>query len=243
MLSIQTNFYLETFFGVLIALVGFISRYIYEKLAKSYRFQLFGRLVTRVYTDKKVVALTYDDGPNPPYTNKLLSVLNKFQVKATFFVIGKRVENNRAIAQRILDEGHELGNHSYSHTKLINQSLAVIKSEVSKTDKILNELGVTSDIHFRAPLGLKRVRLPWELARRQKINVLWDVDPKDYKGDDPEEIADFVVRNVKPGSIILLHDGEGNRSRTVMATEIIAEQLQAKGYQFKTVSELMALQS
>lgn len=243
MLSIRNTFYLETLFLGLFFLTGLIGRYLSERLAQSYRFQLFGRLVTRVCTSEKVVALTYDDGPNPPYTDSLLNVLNKFQAKATFFVIGKRVERNPAVVQRILDEGHEVGNHSYSHTKLINQRLAVVQAEVSKTDEILSELGADSNIHFRAPLGLKRIRLPLELARRRKINVLWDVDPQDYRGDDPEKIANFVVQNVKPGSIILLHDGEGNRACTVLATEIIAEQLQEKGYQFKTVSELMALQS
>jgi peptidoglycan/xylan/chitin deacetylase (PgdA/CDA1 family) len=108
-------------------------------------------------------------------------------------------------------------------------------------------LGVRANTHFRAPYGLKRIRLPWELARRQKVNVLWDVDPKDYATADPEEIANSIISNVQPGSIVLLHDGDGDgnadRSSTVAATKIVLQKLQQEGYQFKTVSDLMALQA
>ncbi|MBE9069588.1 polysaccharide deacetylase, partial [Leptolyngbya cf. ectocarpi LEGE 11479] len=83
---------------------------------------------------------------------------------------------------------------------------------------------------------------PWELARRKKTNVLWNVDPKDYETPDPEKIADRVVNNVEPGSIVLLHDGGGDRSQTVAATKIVLQKLQQEGYQFKTISELMTLQ-
>lgn len=237
MLSIQNSLEL----AIPLSSIGLIAKYLYEKLATSYRFQLFGKMITRVKTAEKVVALTYDDGPNPPYTEALLDVLNRSNAKATFFVIGKSAETNETTVQRMLAEGHELGNHSYSHTKLINQKLSVVRAEVDKTDEVLKKAGVKSTIHFRAPLGLKRVRLPWELARRRKTNILWDVDPQDYKDHTPEEIANFVVGNVKPGSIVLMHDGGGDRVRTVKATGLIATELQKQGYQFKTVSELMAL--
>ena len=243
MLSIDNNFYAYALAILLCSFISFISKYFYKKLATSYRIQLFGKMLTRVKTGDKVVALTYDDGPNSPYTEKLLNVLKDVQVQATFFVIGQQLEGNLVTAQRMLAEGHELGNHSYSHTKLVNQKLSVIRSEITKTDEILKALGVNSNIHFRAPLGLKRIRLPWELACRNKTNILWDVDPQDYKEQPPNQIASFVVHNVKPGSIILLHDGGGNRSRTVTATKMIVEQLQAKGYQFKTISELITLKT
>lgn len=235
--------YLLIFLFVPGVLLFFLIRFSLNWLATSYKFQLFGKMITHVSTNEKALALTYDDGPNPPYTESLLDVLHEFDAKATFFTIGKNVENNLATAHRIVAEGHELGNHSYSHQKLVNINLDTIRSEIQKADNIISDLGGQSDIHFRAPLGLKRVRLPWELARRKKTNILWNVDPKDYETPGPEKIADRIVNNVEPGSIVLLHDGGGDRSQTVAATKIVLQKLQQKGYQFKTISELLALQA
>ncbi len=224
-------------------LLIFLIRYALNWLATSYKFQLFGKMISCVDTDERVLALTYDDGPNPPYTDSLLDVLQEFDAKATFFAIGKNIEDNLETTRRMLAEGHELGNHSYSHKKLVNLSFETVRSEIQKTDDILSNLGVRSSIHFRAPYGLKRIKLPWELARRQKANILWNVDPKDYETADPDEIADSIIRNVEPGSIILLHDGGGNRSQTVAATKTVLQKLTQEGYQFKTVSQLMSLQA
>lgn len=229
-----------------VALVLFV-RYALNWLATSYTYQLFGKMITRVNTSEKVLALTYDDGPNPPYTDELLDVLREFDAKATFFAVGESMKNNPETTQRMIAEGHELGNHSYSHKKLVNTSLNTIRSEIQQTDDIISGLGVKSGTHFRAPYGLKRIRLPWELARRQKVNILWDVDPKDFENPGPEEIANAIIRDVEPGSIVLMHDGmqDGDRDRTqtVAATKLALQQLKQKGYQFKTVSELMALEA
>ncbi|MEL7508170.1 MAG: polysaccharide deacetylase family protein [Cyanobacteria bacterium J06554_1] len=225
-----------------ITLLIFLIRYALNWLATSYKFQLFGKMISCVDTNEKVLALTYDDGPNPPYTDNLLDVLREFNAKATFFAIGKNIEDNLETTRRMIAEGHELGNHSYSHKKLVNLSFETVRSEIQKTDDILSNLGVHSNIHFRAPYGLKRIKLPWELARKQKANILWNVDPKDYETADPDKIADSIIRNVEPGSIILLHDGGGDRSQTVAATKTVLQKLQREGYQFKTVSQLMALQ-
>ncbi len=238
--------YLLVFFLISSVLLVLLIRYSLNWLATSYKFQLFGKMITRVNTNEKVLAFTYDDGPSAPYTEELLDVLREFDAKATFFAIGQHVKENMATTRRMIAEGHELGNHSYSHKKLVDVSSKTIRSEIQKTDDLLSDLGVRSNTHFRAPYGLKRIRLPWELAQRQKINVLWDVDPKDYATDNPEEIANAIVSNVKPGSIILLHDGDGDgnadRSPTVAATKLALQKLQYEGYQFKTVSQLMALQ-
>lgn len=231
------------FFLIFTACLFLVIRYLLNWLATSYKFQLFGKMITCVDTDEKALALTYDDGPHPPYTDNLLDVFRELNAKATFFAIGKNVENNMDTARRMISEGHELGNHSYSHKKMVGTQLATIRTEIQKTDDIFFNLGIQSDIHFRAPFGLKRIRLPWELARRRKTNVLWNVDPKDYQSLSSEEIASFVIRNVKPGSIVLFHDGGGDRSKTVAATRMVVEQLQHEGYQFKTITELMALKA
>ena len=239
------NFFLA-FFIIFSTLLALLIRYFLNWLATSYKFQLFGKMITRVNTNEKALALTYDDGPSAPHTEELLDVLHEFDAKATFFTIGEQVKDNMETTRRMIAEGHELGNHSYSHKKLVDVSLKTIRSEIQKTDDLLSDLGVQANTHFRAPYGLKRVRLPWELARRQKVNILWDVDPKDYETADPEKIASSIVSKVKPGSIVLLHDGDGNgnadRSPTVAATKIVLQKLQQEGYQFKTVSDLMTLQ-
>ena len=224
--------------AICLFLITFLAYYGFKKLATTYKFQLFGDLITHVNTNEKVVALTYDDGPNPPYTNQILDVLKRFQVKATFFVVGKNIEQHPETTRRTISLGHELGNHSFSHEQMISKNMFFIKSEIEKTDQLLRQLGIRSKIHFRAPFGLKRVRLPFILARMRKKNVLWNIDPKDYAASSPEIIVDHILKQIKPGSIILMHDGGGERAITVAATETLIQKLQKKGYQFKTVSEL-----
>ncbi len=229
------------------ALLILLIRYALNWLATSYKYQLFGKMISRVNTNEKAVALTYDDGPNSPYTDDLLDVLQEFDAKATFFAVGESIKSNPDVTRRLIAEGHELGNHSYSHKQLVNISLDTIRSEIQKTDDVISDLGFKANTHFRAPYGLKRIRLPWELAQRKKVSILWDVDPKDFENPGPETIADSIVQNVKPGSIVLMHDGmqdgDRNRSQTVAATKLALQQLQQEGYQFKTISELMALEA
>ncbi len=210
-----------------------------KRFANSLNSQVFGELVNHVNTTEKAVALTYDDGPNPPYTNQLLELLERNQIKATFFVIGKIAEKYPETVQLILSKGHEVGNHSYSHTQLIFKNPFFIRSEIEKTDKLLRQLGVKQEIHFRAPYGRKLLALPYLLAKRQKKNILWNLDSKDYEADNPEVIGSYVIEHVHPGSIILMHDGGGERSRTIAATEILIKKLKEKGYKFKTISELI----
>ena len=210
-----------------------------NRLSISLKHQVFGELVNHVHTKEKVVALTYDDGPNPPYTNQLLDLLERNQIKATFFVIGKIIEKHPYTVQLILSKGHELGNHSYSHKSLIFKNPWFVWSEIQKTDKLLRQLGVKEEIHFRAPYGRKLIVLPYLLAKIHKKNVLWNIDSKDYEASNPQVIETYVLEQVRPGSIILMHDGGGERSQTVAATEMLIKKLQEKGYTFKTVSELM----
>ncbi|HEY9614850.1 polysaccharide deacetylase family protein [Allocoleopsis sp.] len=210
-----------------------------NRLSISLKFQVFGELVNQVDTTQKVIALTYDDGPNPPYTNQLVDLLQRHQIQATFFVVGKTIEKHPETLRLLLSKGHEIGNHSYSHKPLLFKKPGFIWSEIEKTDKILRQLGVKEEIHFRAPYGRKLIILPYFLAKLRKKNILWDIDSKDYEASNPEDIESYVLERVHPGSIILMHDGGGDRSRTVVATEKLIEKLKEKGYGFKTVSELM----
>lgn len=197
--------------------------------------------INRADTQEKVVALTYDDGPYPPYTNQLLDILYRYQVKATFFEIGRNIEKNPEIVPMIVAAGNELANHSYSHKDMIFKPREYLLSEIEKTDKLLQELGVKQDsISFRPPWGRRFVVLSYLLSQMHKKLIMWDVDSQDYeKTLTAEDIANRVIDNVRSGSIVVMHDGGGNRSKTVAATEIIVKSLHSKGYAFKTVSELL----
>ena len=198
--------------------------------------------IKRADTEVKVVALTYDDGPSSPYTNQLLDILDRYQVKATFFAVGRRIEKYPEIVPMIVARGHELANHSYSHTDMMFKPREFLLSEIEKTDKLLQELGVKQDsISFRPPFGRRGVVLSYLLSQMQKKLILWDVNSLDYETTTltAEDIANLVIDNVRSGSIVLMHDSGGDRSKTLAATQVIVKTLRSKGYAFKTVSELL----
>ena len=198
--------------------------------------------IKRADTEVKVVALTYDDGPSSPYTNQLLDILDRYQVKATFFQVGRKIEKHPEIVPMIVARGHELANHSYSHTDMMSKPREFLLSEIEKTDKLLQELGVKQDsISFRPPFGRRGVVLSYLLSQMQKKLILWDVNSLDYETTTltAEDIANRVIDNVRSGSIVLMHDSGGDRSKTLAATQVIVKTLQSKGYAFKTVSELL----
>jgi peptidoglycan/xylan/chitin deacetylase (PgdA/CDA1 family) len=173
------------------------------------------------------------------YLLNALSKTTKFQVFGELVNHVDTKEKDRATVRLVLSKGHELGNHSYSHQKMTSENPSFIRSEIEKTDQLLRQLGVKEEIHFRAPYGRKLLVLPYLLAKMNKKNILWNVNPNDYKAPNSEVIENYVLEHVTPGSIILLHDGGGDRSRTVTATESLIKKLGEKGYTFKTVSELM----
>ncbi|MEG3976677.1 polysaccharide deacetylase family protein [Microcoleus sp. herbarium8] len=197
--------------------------------------------INRADTKEKVVALTYDDGPYPPYTNQLLDILDRYQVKATFFEIGRNIEKHPEIVKAIAARGDELANHSYSHKDMMFKPREYLLSEIEKTDKLLQKNGVKQDsINFRPPWGRRFIGLSYLVSQMHKQLIMWDVDSQDYeKTHTVDDIANQVIDNVRSGSIVVMHDGGGDRSKTVAATEKIVKDLQSKGYSFKTVSELL----
>ncbi|MEB3224657.1 MAG: polysaccharide deacetylase family protein [Synechococcus sp.] len=198
--------------------------------------------VYRVATDEKVIALTYDDGPNPPYTEAMLAVLADYQAKATFYVVGQNVESYPETVRAVRAAGHELSNHSYEHKYMAFRSWGYITHEVDTTDQLLRDLGVAGQIDFRPPWGRRFFLLPLYLHQQHKRLVIWDVDTFDWEPEaSPTDIAARVIEGIQPGSIILMHDGGGDRQRTVEATNLILSQLTAAGYRFVTVAELFEL--
>jgi peptidoglycan/xylan/chitin deacetylase (PgdA/CDA1 family) len=213
------------------------------KLSKSRTFQCFGGMVPRVETSVPVVALTFDDGPSAQYTEEILAVLRKYDVKATFFVVGQALEENMTAAQRIVEEGHELGNHSYSHQRMVLKSYSFIQEEIEKTDQLIRETGYEGDIHFRSPYGKRLIVLPYYLSQTGRLNIFFDVEPESYPevAADADKIIAHVLEGARPGSIVLLHVMPESRVESRKALPGIIQGLQAQGYDFVTVSELLVL--
>jgi peptidoglycan-N-acetylglucosamine deacetylase len=210
------------------------------RLSGSRTTQLFGELVTSVSVGDSVVALTFDDGPVPLYTDTVLAVLRDEGVRATFFVTGNAVAQNPDIARRILEEGHELGNHSYSHQRMVLMSPSTVREEVEITDSLIRAVGATGPIHFRPPYGKRLVVLPWYLSRRDRATVLWSLEPDSWFSRHTDMVR-HVSENVQPGSIILLHVEIPARAEGRAALPLMIRELKQRGYGFATVSELRAL--
>jgi peptidoglycan/xylan/chitin deacetylase (PgdA/CDA1 family) len=201
--------------------------------------QLVGQSFRCVNTQEKVVALTFDDGPRPDGTPAVLDLLARYNIQATFFLIGNRVEQCPELTQRIWQSGHQVGNHTWSHTLMMFKSPSYLRQEIEKTDAILKGLGHPDEIFFRAPYGMKFLLLPLVLRRMNKKNIIFDSVAWDWSSPGVEQIVRNVISSVRPGSIILLHDGVGNQQETIVAVEEIIKQLIEQGYRFVTVAQLL----
>lgn len=215
------------------------------ELSRSRTWQLFGEIVPRVETERKVVALTFDDGPRTAVVDELVGVLAKHHVRATFFVCGAEIREHPQAAAKLVAAGHELGNHSYSHARMVLKSPAFVRSEYERTDALIRSAGQRGPIHVRAPYCKKLAALPWYFAKNERIHVTFDVEPESSSKLDADMqllVAD-VVGSVRPGSIILLHPWHHGRERSRAAVPLIIEQLRAKGYELVTVSELLKMRA
>ena len=213
------------------------------KLSGSRTFQLFGEIVPRVTTSAKVVALTFDDGPAPGATEQVLSVLRERNVKATFFLIGAELQQHPELGKAIAGEGHEIGNHSFSHERLVLKSPSFIKAEIERTDQLIRDTGYEGAIHFRPPYGKKLLLLPYYLSKSQRKTIMWDVEPDSYAdvAQDSNRIVEYVMAHAQPGSIIILHVMYQSRIESMRAVAGIIDGLRREGYEFKTVSELLSM--
>ena len=228
---------LATAIILVVTVIGF------RQISRSRTFQLFGELIPRVNTTQKVVALTFDDGPTPEATDQILAILNEAQIKATFFVIGAELEQNLEQAKKIVSAGHQLGNHSYSHVRMMLVTPSFVKQEIETTDKLIRDAGYQGEIFFRPPYGKKLLALPYYLSKTGRRSVTWDVEPESYPEIDAnaDKITEHVLSKTQPGSIIILHVMYPNRRESMKAVKKIVDGLKAQGYSFKTVSELLAL--
>lgn len=194
--------------------------------------------------DKNEVALTFDDGPGL-YTEKILDILKRYNIKATFFMEGSQVEFRQAIARKVLTAGHEIGSHLYSHPDFYHYKKPDAKDlfirEIDKSEKILEKVTGKRPKLMRMPNGY--VRAPWvkEIAKEKNyILVNWTFGC-DWKKMTSKQLADIYIKNICPGCIFLMHDGGKNRQSTAEALPLLIEELQKKGYKIVTVSELLGL--
>lgn len=182
----------------------------------------------------KCVALTLDDGPAPG-TAKLLDLFAARNVTATFFVLGENAAAHPALVRRMAREGHEVGNHSWTHPEFWYLSKRLIRKELTKTNTTLARLGVSTAL-VRPPYGEWDADVAGATRALGMQTVLWDVDPQDWKDRNPQTVARRVLRGVKPGSIVLTHD---TIASTRKAYPAIISGLRKRGYTFVTVSELL----
>lgn len=181
----------------------------------------------------KKVAITFDDGPNADYTEKLLEGLEERGVSATFFLLGKEVEKHPEIVKEIQEGGHLIGTHSYDHVNLSNLTDDAAIEQVDKANAAIYEITGEYPEYIRPPFGCWKANLDYETSM---IEVLWDVDPKDWATSNSSVIAARVVENVQENDIILLHDASES---SVNAAFKIIDELKEQGYTFVTVDEIL----
>lgn len=195
-----------------------------------------------VNDSEKVIALTVDDGPWPETTEQMLDIFKQNDVKATFFWIGKSLENSPEIARRVVAEGHAIGNHTWHHW-YDSMDAATAANEIDRTAKLIYETTGVKTTYFRPPGGVLNNGLA-KYAKEQNYSVvMWSVTSADTDPRaQPEAFVENVLKGAKPGAIVLMHDGGGDRSRTVKALPEMIAGLKKEGYRFVTIPQLLEMQ-
>lgn len=209
------------------------------RVADSPTFQFSGTLVNRVETSEKVVALTFDDGPDPAGTRAILETLKSRRVPATFFLIGREIAAHPDLAREIAAAGHEIGNHSFSHERMIGVTPSWVADEVEATDALIRASGYPGEILFRPPYGKKLLALPHYLAEHHRTTITGDVTPDSAGIPDAATVERTTLEQARPGSIIVLHAMYPSREQTRRAIGPILDGLAQRGFRFVTVSQLL----
>ena len=202
-------------------------------------------VVHRVPTTEKVVALTFDDGPHPVFTPELLKVLDKYQVKATFFMIGNLMEKYPSVVKEVLKRGHVIANHTYTHPRNIElDTEAQMIREMDKCEEVIERF-IGKHAHlFRPPRGLVDGTVITIASEEGYKTILWSISADHHDAPTPKLMAQRVLKHIGPGGIILAHDGRfPMRWKDVAAAPMIIEALKKKGYRFVTVPELLEIGS
>ena len=190
----------------------------------------------------KPIALTFDDGPWPHTTGQVLDILKKNNVKATFFVVGRQVQTYPQILKRIVADGHTLGNHTWSHQYHRYDSAGAAR-EIDRTTQLVYKLTGIETVLFRPPGGILNNGLAAYAQQKKYAVVMWSADSLDWRYGPPSTLTNRVLKEASAGGIVLMHDGGGNRAKTVQALPQMIAQLKKRGYTFVTVQELMEMQN
>jgi peptidoglycan-N-acetylglucosamine deacetylase len=228
----------------ILLLVALILAFTTWRVSKARCFQLVGDVTCRVETTEKIVALSFDDGPTEIGVDAVLAELEPRGIKATFFVIGKHMQNNPGLAKRLAEAGHEVGNHSFTHTRMLGKWPSTYDQEVRMTDRILRAEGIPKPTLFRPPFGRRLIGLPLAVERAGYRTIMWDVADDADNFPVPRDYANEILRHVRPGSIILMHPMYRHRqSQTARdALPLVLDALKARGYRVVPVGELLKLQ-
>ncbi len=232
----------------LIPLCGLFIVGIIYYLFFSSESQVFGRFPYRINTREKIIALTFDDGPNPSSTGKILEILAKYNAKSTFFVCGQNVENNPDLTRAISEAGHTLGNHSYSHSfdKYFDGTAFI--SEITRTQDILKKAVGRAPVLFRPPWLFRYPRLFKTLKANdlRAVSGLFGSELEVFR-PSAQLMVNRAMTRLKPGVILIFHDGYntkgGDRSRTVEAVDLLIPRILENGYRFVTVDDLLNIKS
>jgi peptidoglycan-N-acetylglucosamine deacetylase len=237
-----------------LAVLAVILFYAYE-WAESPASQLFGPTLVSGPANAHVVALTFDDGPNPPYTNEILQLLERENVHATFFVVGQAVNAYPQTVRREVRDGDAVGNHTWNHAHLIVLDATQIDRSLQRTDAAVEKAAGVKPAFMRPPFGARDWLVLQEARRLGYVPVMWSVPlARDWDNPAPQTIARRILRYTRNGSIIVLHDGNRgmlceqknadanpcDRENTVLATRLIVEALKREGYRFVTVPQLFS---
>ncbi len=192
-----------------------------------------------IKTSKKVIAMTFDDGPVLSNTTRLLDLLKKRKIKATFYVVGEMVRDNPQLLRRMIAEGHEIGNHTVKHGNLARMSISSMEKELKTAHQAIFAATGVEPKSMRPPGGaITEKQRIWALANLGYPTILWSVDPNDWKRPGIDVVTQRLVDGARPGGILLAHD---LHAPTVDAMPSTLDQLLKKGYKFVTVSELIAM--
>lgn len=198
-------------------------------------------VVYRAPIKEKVVALTFDDGPHPTFTPEILAILKQKQVKATFFMIGKEMEKYPEVVRQVVRQGHVIGNHTYTHPSNIEaDTQGQVRRELEQCEKVIERMTGKRSHLFRPPKGLMDGAVFNTATEEGYRVILWTVCADHHDAPTPELMARRVLKHIRPGGIILVHDGTSNsRKKDVAATPLIIDELTKLGYRFVTVPELL----
>lgn len=202
------------------------------------------RGIGKIATKRKVIALTFDDGPHEKYTREILQILKQNNIKATFFVVGENAERYPDIIQTMHVDGNVVANHTYSHAFLTNLSDDGVETELHRASSVVYRIINEYPMLFRPPYGACSIKSSKTVCGLGFQTVVWSNMTNDY---DPTttttKIAHDIIRRAQPGGIIGMHDGGGNREKTVAALQLIIDALKNEGYEFLTIPELLGIEA